>query len=216
MLRQQQCTPPNTDLESCWMSSFCGNYLRFLSLDLFWQSIFSCLFYGKISGEKLLLLTKTELYVYEMRTTSKNACFYWQSHNTKKLKKILVVFYLNFLFCFLWYFLPQWLGTFLSLVWATYFALAPRWWRRREREVCSSHIKHPEKLYSRWTTTKCHKKEKALGTLFRIFHHLGFIAKPTKDASNSWVLLQFNFPHDIFYPSVTFQSSLRCFISGVF
>ena len=91
---------PNTDLESCWMSSFCGNYLRFLSLDLFWQSIFSCLFYGKISGEKLLLLTKTELYVYEMRTTSKNACFYWQSHNTKKkLKKILVVFYFNFLFC---------------------------------------------------------------------------------------------------------------------
>ena len=114
MLRQQQCTPPNTDLESCWMSSFCGNYLRFLSLDLFWQSIFSCLFYGKISGEKLLLLTKTELYVYEMRTTSKNACFYWQSHNTKKMKKILVGFYLNFLFCFLWYFLPQWLGTFLS------------------------------------------------------------------------------------------------------
>ena len=32
----------------------------------------------------------------------------------KKTEKILVVFYLNFLFCFLWYFLPQWLGTFLS------------------------------------------------------------------------------------------------------
>ena len=134
------------------------------------------------------------------------------NHITQKTgKKILVVFNL---ICDIFY--PQWLGTFLSLVWATYFALAPRWWRRREREVCSSHIKHPEKLYSRWTTTKCHKKEKALGTLFRIFHHLGFIAKPTKDASNSWVLLQFNFPHDIFYPSVTFQSSLRCFISGVF
>ena len=125
MLRQQQCTPPNTDLESCWMSSFCGNYLRFLSLDLFWQSIFSCLFYGKISGEKLLLLTITELYVYEMRTTSKNACFYWQSHNTKKLKKNISWFLLEFSILFLVILSPSMVGNFFEL--SLSYIFRPAW-----------------------------------------------------------------------------------------